>query len=75
MPALVGQNLQAAQDAIQALSTDGIVYTSSHDTTGAGRQQVLDRNWKVCSQSIEPGARITAESAIDFGAAELTESC
>jgi hypothetical protein len=30
------------------------------DATGAGRQQVLDRNWKVCGQSVAAGETITA---------------
>ncbi len=75
MPNLVGKNLQDAQDTIQALTANGIFVTTSHDATGAGRQQVLDRNWKVCSQNIAAGRAITADSEIDFGAAKLGESC
>lgn len=75
MPDLVGENLQEAQDTIQSLTDFGIPVTLSHDTTGAGRTQVLDRNWKVCDQNIAPGATITAASSIDFGAVKLDESC
>ena len=75
MPNLVGTNLQAAQDRIQSLTGDAIFLTTSHDETGAGRQQILDRNWKVCSQSVRPGQKITADSQIDFGAVKTTESC
>jgi hypothetical protein len=75
MPNLVGANLQDAQNAIQALTDNAIFFTKSHDATGAGRQQILDRNWKVCSQNVRPGTKITADTAIDFGAAKLDERC
>lgn len=67
--------LQDAQDAIQSLTSYGIAITKSHDATGAGRRQILDRDWKVCEQSVKPGATITANTAIDFGAAKLGEAC
>jgi PASTA domain-containing protein len=75
MPNLVGANLQEAQDAIQALTGNAIFFTKSHDATGAGRHQILDRDWKVCSQNVPPGTKITADTAIDFGAAKLDERC
>lgn len=75
MPDLVGANLQEAQDAIQSLTGFGIAVTTSSDATGAGRQQVLDRNWKVCAQSVAPGATITPDSLIDFSAAKVDERC
>jgi hypothetical protein len=75
MPDLVGSGLQEAQDAVQRLTDYGIAVTTSHDASGAGRMQVSDRNWKVCSQSIEPGAAITTGTVIDFGAVKLDEEC
>src|SRR5215210_779932 len=48
----VGSNLQDAQNAVQDLTEFQVPVTTSHDSTGAGRQQVMDRNWKVCSQSV-----------------------
>jgi hypothetical protein len=75
MPNLVGQNLQGAQDAIQQLTGNPAFITFSHDATGRGRRQILDRDWQVCSQSVKPGASFTATTRIDFGAAKLTESC
>jgi len=75
MPNLVGTNLQEAQDRIQILTSNAIFVTTSHDETGAGRQQVLDRNWKVCSQNVKPGQKIIASTQIDFGAVKTTESC
>ncbi|MCM2387655.1 PASTA domain-containing protein [Streptomyces albipurpureus] len=71
LPNLVGQQLQAAQDAAQAA---GFYLLSSHDATGAGRMQLLDRNWKVCSQSPAPGS-VDPSETVDFGAVKIEESC
>jgi hypothetical protein len=67
MPNLRGQDLQTAQDAIQSLTNDGIVISTSHDATGAGRSQIFDRDWQVCTQNIAPGAQISVNTDIDFG--------
>ena len=75
MPNLVESNLQDAQNAIQTLTDFGIAVTTSHDETGAGREQVLDRNWKVCSQNIAHGKTITTSTKIEFGAVKLEEDC
>jgi hypothetical protein len=75
MPDLVGSNLQDAQNAVQDLTEFQIPVTTSHDSTGAGRQQVVDRNWKVCSQSVAPGTTITKGARIDFGTVKLGETC
>ena len=75
MPNLVGSNLQDAQNAIQTLTDFGIPVTTSHDETGTGREQVMDRNWKVCSQNIAPGKTIDASTKIDFGTVKLEEDC
>jgi hypothetical protein len=58
MPNLVGSNLQEAQDAVQRLTDFAIPLTYSHDETGAGRSQVRDRNWKVCTQVPDAGETI-----------------
>jgi PASTA domain len=75
MPNLVGSDLQDAQDAIQALTAFEIPITTSHDETGAGREQLVDRNWKVCSQSVPAGEAITRSTRIDFGAVKDSERC
>jgi hypothetical protein len=75
MPNLVGSNLQRAQDQLQALTGDAVVFTSSHDATGQNRNQILDSNWKVCSQNVKPGAPVSPGVRIDFGAVKLAESC
>ncbi|MFC5153164.1 hypothetical protein [Streptomyces amakusaensis] len=71
LPNLVGQQLQAAQDAAQAA---GFYLLGSHDATGEGRMQVLDRNWKVCSQTPAPGAADPSKM-VDFGAVKIEETC
>jgi hypothetical protein len=71
LPDLVGKGLQVAQDSAQAA---GFFSLSSHDASGRGRSQVLDRNWKVCFQ--QPAAGLLSTSTkVDFGAVELTEVC
>jgi hypothetical protein len=75
MPNLVSVNLQKAQDDIQALTNNEIFFTSSHDASGQGRHQVLDRDWKVCSQNVPAGATIRIGTKIDFGAVKLAETC
>ncbi len=75
MPSLVGSNLQEAQNAIQKLTGNAIFVTRSHDASGANRSQVLDRNWKVCSQNIPVGTSIDKSTKIDFGAVKLDERC
>jgi hypothetical protein len=75
MPNEVGAVLQDAQDAVQKLTGNEIFFTSSHDVSGRGRHQVLDRDWKVCSQNIAPGSQIQAGVKIDFGVVKLAERC
>jgi PASTA domain len=73
MPDMRGQVLQDAQDALQAA---GVFYSTSHDLRGV-RHQVLDRDWKVCSQNVPAGQQVTgnAEGTIDFGVVKLSEAC
>ena len=76
MPDLRGKDLQTAQDAIQSLTQDKVFFTTSHDATGAGRHQILDRDWQVCTQSVAPGASFASDAAIDFGVVRIgSESC
>lgn len=73
MPALVGMDLQSAQNLIQ---TNGVFLSLSHDLLGS-RNQVLDSNWIVCTQNIAPGQQVTGdvEGAIDLGVVKREESC
>ncbi|MFF0747307.1 hypothetical protein ACFYVL_43695 [Streptomyces sp. NPDC004111] len=71
LPDFVGQGLQSAQDNAQAA---GFYLLKSHDALGRGRKQVLDRGWKVCSQTPKPGSHPTS-TTVDFGTVKLEESC
>jgi hypothetical protein len=76
MPDLSGQNLQAAQDAIQALTGNPGFLSTSTDLTGQARMQVMDRNWQVCSSTPAPGEAFNSASTVDFGVVKLdSESC
>lgn len=75
MPNLVGTTLQDAQDQIQALTGSAIHFTDSHDLGGQERNQVLDANWRVCTQNVGPGATLTPASRIDLGVVKLDEAC
>ncbi len=76
MPDLRGKNLQDAQDAIQLLTNDQVFFSGSTDLTGQGRNQIMDRNWQVCTSTPAPGASFTTETSIDFGVVRIdTESC
>jgi len=74
MPDLVGQNLQDAQDALQSVSGNPLFYSASHDLAGS-RNQVLDSNWKVCTQNIPAGSTFTDDTTVDFGVVKLDEIC
>lgn len=75
MPDVVGLDLQSAQETVQQLSGYAIAVTTARDATGRDRDQVFDRDWMVCDQSVEPGAEITADTMIDFAVVLLTEPC
>ncbi|CAL9338484.1 hypothetical protein SUDANB120_00218 [Streptomyces sp. enrichment culture] len=72
LPDLVGKGLQAAQDAAQAA---GFHSLTSHDALGRGREQVLDRGWKVCSQTPAAGSSVDTAATVDLGAVKLEEEC
>ncbi|MGY1840291.1 MULTISPECIES: hypothetical protein [unclassified Modestobacter] len=73
MPALVGMDLQTAQNTVQ---TNGVFYSISHDLRGS-RMQAVDSNWIVCTQNIAPGERVIGdvEGVINFGVVKREESC
>jgi len=72
MPKLVGQNLQDAQDRLQSR---GSYVLQQDDATGLERFQVLDSNWKVCSQKPKAGKRVPVDRLVVLGAVKLDESC
>ncbi|MGY3200452.1 hypothetical protein [Streptomyces sp. TE5632] len=71
LPDMVGKGLQSAQDESQAA---GFYHLTSHDALGRGRNQILDRGWKVCSQTPAPGTHAT-DTKVDFGTVKLEETC
>ncbi|MCZ9352976.1 hypothetical protein NGM36_24935 [Streptomyces mutabilis] len=71
LPDLVGQDLQAAQDAAQAA---GFYALDDQDASGQGRLQVMDRNWTVCSQEPAAGTHPT-DTPVTLFAVKDTESC
>jgi hypothetical protein len=75
MPNEVGKVLQDAQDDIQRVSQDPLFYTSSTDASGAGRMQILDRNWIVCQQNLAPATTANQDSDISFAVVKLDEDC
>ncbi|MBQ0825643.1 PASTA domain-containing protein [Streptomyces tagetis] len=72
VPDFVGMGLQSAQDTAQEA---GFHVLTSHDALGRDRMQVLDRNWKVCGQSVAAGRSVPTDTPLDFGAVKLEESC
>nr|WP_234336683.1 PASTA domain-containing protein [Streptomyces xylophagus] len=72
VPEFVGMGLQSAQDAAQK---QGFYSLKSHDALGRDRHQILDRDWKVCSQNVKAGTTASTDTALDFGAVKLKETC
>lgn len=76
MPDLTGQNLQTAQDAIQALTDGKVFFSGSTDLTGQSRNQMMDRNWQVCTSTPAPGTVLTSTSSVEFGVVRIdVETC
>ncbi|MFI2632611.1 PASTA domain-containing protein [Streptomyces collinus] len=71
LPNVVGQDLQAAQDAAQAA---GFYVLNDQDASGQKRLQVFDRNWTVCSQEPEAGTHPT-DTKVTLFAVKDGESC
>lgn len=72
VPNLVGKGLQTAQDTAQAA---GFYTLTSHDSLGLDRMQILDRDWKVCSQTPAAGSTVDVTTKLDLGAVKLAEAC
>lgn len=72
MPDLVGDGLQDAQNELQAL---GATNLEQVDATGQGRTQVLDSNWKVCTQDPAAGEAVELTAAIVLGSVKTDENC
>jgi beta-lactam-binding protein with PASTA domain len=72
IPNFAGMGLQSAQDKAQAAGFYGL---DSHDSLGRDRMQILDRDWKVCSQKPAAGKAVPTDTKLDFGAVKLDETC
>jgi beta-lactam-binding protein with PASTA domain len=72
IPNLVGKGLQSAQDEAQAA---GFYNLDSHDSLGRDRHQILDRDWKVCTQTPKAGQNVDTGTKVDFGTVKLAETC
>ncbi|MFJ6087472.1 PASTA domain-containing protein [Streptomyces sp. NPDC092369] len=72
VPDFVGMGLQSAQDTAQEA---GFYDLKSHDSLGRDRHQILDRDWKVCSQNVKAGTGVATDTKLDFGAVKLDETC
>ncbi|MYS16133.1 hypothetical protein [Streptomyces sp. SID4982] len=72
VPNFVGMGLQSAQDTAQS---SGFYTLTSHDSLGRARHQVLDRDWKVCSQNLKAGTTAATDKNLNFGAVKLSETC
>lgn len=70
VPNEIGKNHQAAQDDLQA---HGLYILSEEDATGAGRMLILDRNWKVVSQSPAPGTKVAEDATITLRSKKYTD--
>ena len=70
VPNVVGKDLQFAQDTMQAA---GLYHLTSHDSTGQGRSQVLDRNWIVTDQTPPAESQVADDQLIDLGARKFTD--
>lgn len=75
MPNEVGKGLQEAQDDLQKVSGNPAFPSKSKDALGKGRQQVLDRDWKVCSQTPAAGQQVKLGDTVTFNAVKNSESC
>ncbi|MFD8419412.1 hypothetical protein [Streptomyces sp. NPDC059466] len=72
VPDFVGMGLQSAQDEAQK---QGFRSLASHDSLGRDRHQILDRDWKVCTQNVRAGTTVRTDTALDFGSVKLAETC
>ena len=72
MPNVVGMGLQDAQDLLQSLDS---YLMDQKDASGKGRSQLVDSNWKVCSQSPSAGTRLSILKFVTLAAVKLEESC
>ena len=72
MPDVVGMNLQEAQDLLQSV---GSYVMDQQDASGADRAQLIDSNWKVCSQEPAVGADTPLDATVILASVKNDEYC
>ncbi|NDU74053.1 PASTA domain-containing protein [Actinomadura sp. DSM 109109] len=70
VPNVVGENHQAAQNAMQAA---GLWMLQEEDAIGQGRMLILDRNWQVVRQKPKAGTRVAPEATITLYSKKIGE--
>ena len=70
MPNVVGMNLQAGQDTMQAA---GFYFLDDQDDTGQHRFQIYDRNWVVTRQEPRAGRRVALTTKVVLWAKKIGE--
>lgn len=70
VPNVVGKIHQDAQDTMQAA---GLFNLAEEDATGQGRMLIIDRNWRVVSQSPRPGSRVSEDTTVTLRSKKLTD--
>ena len=58
MPGVVGEDLQFAQDSVQAVTGNPFFFTDSVDAKGLSRFQVIDSWWTVCGREARGGCLV-----------------
>jgi hypothetical protein len=72
MPDLLGQNLQEAQNALQAMGSREM---DQQDASGQERLQVLDSNWQVCTQEPTSGREVPVDTLVVLASVKTDEVC
>lgn len=72
MPDLVGKNLQDSQDVLQALGSNKM---DQQDASGQGRTQIVDSNWKVCTQEPAAASKVPFDTVVVLASVKNDEAC
>jgi beta-lactam-binding protein with PASTA domain len=72
MPKVTGMVLQDAQDELQSLDS---YLMDQEDAMGWGRMQLLDSNWKVCTQKPAAGKKVSVSTVVKLASVKLCEDC
>jgi hypothetical protein len=70
VPNVVGKDHQFAQDTMQAA---GLYNLSEEDATGQDRLLLIDRNWKVVTQTPAPGNKVSEDTTITLRSKKLSD--